>query len=226
MGKWSSSFRVALDFFFPSFCAGCEVYLGFRADPRRLCPSCEVKLEAARQEHVSRRSGGGSLDAFFSFGPYGSEPLTTLIHKIKYQQKDWIFEALEPALRRHLCGFNLESMVDAVAPVPLHSWRLRERGFNQAEIIGQAVAEHIGKPLEKGLMRRSRRTKPQMSLTDKSLRRANVRGAFEALQPGSAQGKSFLLVDDVSTTGATLHEAAAALRQAGARKVIGFALAA
>jgi len=110
---------------------------------------------------------------------------------------------------------------DAVVAVPLGRRRERTRGFNQAREAARAVSDALGVPLVDGLVRRGRETTPQAML-DADARHANLRGAFEAIRtpPGRV-----LLVDDVTTTGSTLSEVAAALRAAGASRVYALAMA-
>lgn len=111
--------------------------------------------------------------------------------------------------------------IDAVAPVPLHGARRRKRGFDQARLLGGAVAEELGVPLTGGLLRRTRATGAQTSL-GMDRRRRNMAGAFEVR---AAPPPSVLLVDDVATTGATLGAAARALLDAGAERVYALAVA-
>ena len=108
---------------------------------------------------------------------------------------------------------DLVSGVDLVVPVPLHRRRRRARGFNQAE----ELARHLG--LEwKNVLRRTRATSSQTDLPA-ARRHANVRNAFSLKKSHAVDGLTVLLVDDVSTTGATLNACAVALRRAGARDV-------
>lgn len=108
---------------------------------------------------------------------------------------------------------DLVSGVDLAVPVPLHRRRRRARGFNQAE----ELARHLG--LEwKNVLRRTRATSSQTDLPA-ARRHANVRNAFSVKRGHLVDGLTVLLVDDVSTTGATLNACAVALRGAGARDV-------
>ena len=102
-----------------------------------------------------------------------------------------------------------------VVPVPLHSQRLAERGFNQAQLLGEWVAKNMDWPLE-NLLLRSRDTQTQTDLT-RQQRQVNVANAFVCRS--DAAGRTILLVDDVMTTSATLEECARALKQAGAKRV-------
>lgn len=112
-----------------------------------------------------------------------------------------------------------------VVPVPLHRWRLWNRGFNQSELLAKVVAERLNRPLIRALVRQ-KPTKPQFGL-NKADRQKNMQGVFDIstrYQPLVA-GKTVLLVDDIVTTGATLNECAKILKQNGVREVWGLVLA-
>lgn len=139
-----------------------------------------------------------------------------MVRHLKYQ--GWL----------HLAGVCAESMagsigsgeLDALVPVPLHPVRRRARGYNQAHVLADALGELSGLPVVDAL-RRTRATRPQVGL-GRSARAANVAGAFVCRStPPAAIG----VVDDVTTSGATLAEAADALFAAGARSVLGLAYA-
>lgn len=111
--------------------------------------------------------------------------------------------------------------IEAVVAVPLGRRRERSRGFNQAHEAARHVAEALGVPVTAGLVRRARETAPQAML-DAGTRQVNLRRAFEA--NGTPPGR-VLVVDDVTTTGATLSEVARTLQAAGAAKVYALAMA-
>jgi ComF family protein len=107
--------------------------------------------------------------------------------------------------------------VDAVVPVPLGGMRQRTRGYNQAALLAGAVAKLSGRPLESQAIRRTSNTPPQTQQVDAIARRRNVKEAFG---PGKKSlSGSVLLVDDVTTTGATLHACSRVLIDAGAAQV-------
>ena len=124
-------------------------------------------------------------------------------------------ELLAIRVREALADGEL-SRPDRLVPVPLHPWRLWQRGFNQAELIAAALGRDIGVPVLAGALRRVRNTPPQSGLGAAS-RRTNLRGAFSAAV--EVAGRHVLLIDDVMTTGATARECAGVLRQAGAATV-------
>ncbi|MGN6519680.1 MAG: double zinc ribbon domain-containing protein [Dokdonella sp.] len=110
-----------------------------------------------------------------------------------------------------------------VVPVPLHTARLRARGYKQALELARPLARAVGVPLRHDVLLRSRATPAQTGL-DAKMRRRNLRGAF-AVAPDFAWPDHVALFDDVMTTGATLHEAARTLRRAGVARVDAWALA-
>lgn len=118
--------------------------------------------------------------------------------------------------------------VEAVLPVPLHAARERQRGYNQAEIVARVVARELRRPLLTGALHRVRAAPPQAGLSARR-RATNLRGVFHAsaaaLAAPDGAAPRLLLVDDVTTTGATFEAAAAALRGAGAETVYALALA-
>ena len=151
---------------------------------------------------------------------YYSGPLVEAIRRFKYH--------CQMALWRPLGGLMVEALedgagaiepetVDVVCAVPLHESRLRERGFNQSELLAEVVAEAIGEPV-KPLLAKTRPTLPQVDLPAES-RATNVRGAFEADLHEIIQGQTVLLIDDLFTTGATMMECARVLKRAGAEEV-------
>ncbi len=104
-----------------------------------------------------------------------------------------------------------------VVPVPLHPARLRERGFNQAELLAKILAQKINVPLN-GALERIRYTTTQTAF-DRVERMENLRGSFRLRKKIGVRGLHVLLVDDILTTGSTLSECARVLREAGARSV-------
>jgi ComF family protein len=113
---------------------------------------------------------------------------------------------------------------NAIVPVPLHWWRRWRRGYNQSAALARGLAAHLKIPCFPTGLRRLRNT-PDQTIQSPSGRRDNVRGAFQVRRGLQIQGQTILLIDDVMTTGATAHEAARALRAAGAARVVAAALA-
>lgn len=114
--------------------------------------------------------------------------------------------------------------IDYLTFVPLHRARLKEREFNQSQLLALKLSRHFKVPLLDNLLKRVRPTPSQTNLS-KEERFKSLRGAFAARENEQIKGKTILLVDDVFTTGATFNECAKVLRQAGVKQADGFTLA-
>ncbi|MFA9288930.1 MAG: ComF family protein, partial [Weeksellaceae bacterium] len=119
--------------------------------------------------------------------------------------------------------FEKQSKQDVVLiPIPLHTNRLKWRGFNQAQIIAKIVSQETDIPLL-ALLKRDKETQPQAQMSTKAQRKENIKNAFTLVSTKHTP-TTVILVDDVFTSGATMNEAAKLLKQAGIKKVIGFTL--
>jgi ComF family protein len=164
--------------------------------------------------------------AFARASAYGSyeSGLRELIHLLKYGGVRPAANVLGRMLAEAIAVLEPEFPADpvAVVPVPLHRTKLRQRGFNQAELIARAAVK-VSPAQDRlrlcaGVLERKRETASQIGLTMHQ-RRENLRGAFGVAQHELVQGREVLVVDDVYTTGATVSECARVLRRAGATRV-------
>lgn len=165
--------------------------------------------------------------------PYEGDPHPELPLYMPFPYKGF-FEKAVPQMKFHshpelasFAGSLLGSFIakdgltaDAVVPVPLSQKRLKERGYNQAALIAKEASRAVGIPYIDGVLDRVRETKRQTEITENAVRSTNVHGAFRADPSFYADGLKIMLVDDVATTGNTLHEAALALYEAGASMVV------
>jgi ComF family protein len=186
--------------------------------PLPRCPRCDLPSPGAILCAACRSTQTSALDGLRVVGPYVA-PLRDAVHALKYRNQSSLAAPLGAILTAHLeDGADLP--LDGLIPVPLHPDREEERGYNQSHLIASAMTA-TGVPLRAGLLHRERSTPPQVGLSrDERLR--NVSGAFRA-SPEVALG-SWLLVDDVCTTGATLEACASALRTQGAAAVYAITL--
>ncbi len=152
-----------------------------------------------------------------SVGVY-DKTLLAAIHLFKYRGKTEIGRVLGRMMADFAASAWPPEAFDLILPVPLHKKRLRNRGFNQAVILGREIAKRFALPLDFSSLRREVGTDPQVGLGRKD-RRTNVRGAFAVRRPERIRGRKILLVDDVCTTGSTLNECAAVLLRAEAKTV-------
>ena len=205
-------------FALPQRCPGC----GVPALPERLlCEACRAAIPRVSFALCAHCLARGREPAGCNAHPgrdvwpawLYDERAASVVHALKYEGR----RGLAPGLAAELARVAPPApRADLVMAVPLHSARRRERGYNQAGLLAEALAESIGVPWLEGAIERARDTRPQARLDPRS-RRANVAGAFRVRNPGRLEGRTILLVDDVVTTGATFEACLEALGHAGAR---------
>ncbi|MDO8566852.1 MAG: phosphoribosyltransferase family protein [bacterium] len=164
---------------------------------------------------------------------FGDASVRSAIHEAKYHGSERAFRLLGLVLAEYLrdCDDIRTTRLNLVVlvPVPLGKGRLKERGFNQAEEVAKRAVRELGIKIETGLLIRTRETASQVSLP-RHKREKNMRGAF-LVSPKLEERRrinpthTYILIDDVLTTGATLQACIDALKDAGARHIIPLALA-
>lgn len=197
-----------VQFFSVHFCHYCKKPQAFG----QTCADC-LKQNALRR-----------LDGLYIFAPYDQRILKDAIHAWKYERVQEIGDMLGTSCAQRLSGLELPfKKYSKVIPVPLARQKQFDRGFNQAAQFARAVSGRLGISYQDALLR-LRNTSSQFALP-KSQRKQNVRNAFATKKDANLQNASILLVDDVTTTGATLEEACRALKTTGVKNVYGIALA-
>jgi len=226
------SFETLLSLFYPSHCAKCGADTAAGIHLCKACGGEARRIEAPFCERCSEPFAG-AIDAVFVCPRCGGQPnhfecavtryrskgvVREFIHRFKYDRHfylrhplaDWLAETLEDdRIRAH--------PFDAFVPVPLHPARLRERDFNQAEVLADLLARRAGKPVLHAI-HRIRYTTTQTRL-ERHQRMENLRNAFRVRHTALVQSRHLILVDDVFTTGSTVDECARVLREAGAASV-------
>ncbi len=184
-------------------CACCGLPLEFAVDEQTLCGDC------LREHPPFSRAR-----ATFVY----NEHSRTLILKLKYQDHAYLASVFGNWLKS--AGAELIAASDLIIPVPLHYWRMVRRRYNQSALLAGTVAAHSSLPLLLDGLTRIRYTPQQTGLT-RTQREKNVKGAFRVPERHRAaiKGKSILLIDDVMTTGATIHACTYTLLKAGASQV-------
>lgn len=213
---------------FPERCAGCgQVGSLFCDECRRkiefvvppLCPLCGYP---SSENHLCHRCQQSPLliDGIRSVA-FFEGPLRPAMHALKYRG---LRSAAVPLADLMIAHWRREPLpADVIVPVPLHRHRLRERGYNQSDLLAHDLGAAIGLPVRQDLLLRTKATPSQVKL-DASERKKNVAGAFQSPKSEAVAGRRVLLIDDVCTTGATLESCSLALRQAGAQSVWAFTL--
>ena len=201
-----------LDLLFPPKCPFCQKIL---AEPRApVCPECRPGLPWLEGAAAERQVD--FADGCFSPLAYG-ELVREAIHRYKFSRVRALGRPFAAVMAQCL-NDRLPEGAGLICWAPLSRERLRERGFDQAELMAREVGRLLSIPAGPAL-KKVRDTSPQSELEEESARRANARGAYAALPGLDLTGRRVVLVDDVVTSGSTLSECAALLRQEGAEEI-------
>jgi ComF family protein len=217
-----------LDLVFPPLCVRCRAYL---SGGSALCAACRRRVVLHRTFFCgkcrARRYGPrGICHRGFPYtlgaaGEYADPALRALIHSLKFRFVRDAAVSMGGLLADYARRLRIPETGVLVLPVPLSRKRLRERGYNQAELISRQFARGTNAEVSSAMLMRKRHTLPQSGLRGKGLRTSNVAGCFALTGAAAAvAGRKVILLDDVVTTGATLLEAALVLRSAGARDIL------
>ena len=225
--------RAVLDLVLPTACSACQAD---QISTAGLCDACTIRLLSLAALNYCPRCGGttgpnipvredgcsacptplGRFASVTRLGPY-APPLRRVVQSLKYHRVETMCGRLGMLLARALEARHGGGAFDLILPVPMH-WRRRlVRGCDHARALARAVGRQLDLPVGADLVR-VRHTPPQVHLP-RTRRIANVRGAFAVARPRDIAGARILLVDDVTTTGATASEAARTALRAGASSV-------
>lgn len=221
--------RAALDLLFPRWCVGCGkegsyICVECRRDlPFISPPICIYCGRPLGREAVCRGcdNAPGQIDGIRSPFLFNGV-IRQAIHELKYRN----LRTMAPFMAGLLYDYLTENPLagDVLAPVPLHRKRLRERGYNQSALLAGELGRLSGIPVITDCLIRQSYTPPQARSGEVAERRSNVAGAFICVD-SRLKGKRVILIDDVSTSGATLNSGAGALKDAGAASVWGLVMA-
>ncbi len=231
---WTTFLRLI----YPSFCIFCEKPLSLdenyccepcvKALPMLrtpLCPKCASELPpflARKSRCSSCRNITAYYDQGIAFFRY-EDKIKTLLQHVKFSKKSWYLKIFLKFLSEIKFPISLGDY-DMLVPVPMDSKRLREREFNQSELIAELIGRTKNAPPVESLLKKVRKTAPQ-SLLHRNERLVNLTEAFQVKKRFNLKNKKILLIDDVMTTGATINECARSLKEKGAKRVDFFSLA-
>lgn len=226
-----AAIEFCLDFLFPKRCAVCS------REGSMLCEGCRpaIPTVSAVCFVCERRSPEGEicegcrpetrLRRFIAPLAYSEPAARDLIHALKYAGMRHLAQDLAGWIVNYVRAVKVELPPASVfAPIPLHRRKLRERGFNQAELLAEKLAAAFGIPARTDILSRTKYATPQSKIKRREERLKNATGLY-AVKNALPEKTTVILVDDVSTTGATLEEAARVLKEAGAKQVWAFTAA-
>ena len=225
--KLYSGFLLALDWVFPPKCIGCGI------EKEHFCKTCLEKINYLNKD-VCQFCGSPirfgttcneclrekpHYDQLRSVSTY-TPPISNAIRLLKYQRDITLGLILSQLMAKKVVEMNWK--VDMVLAVPMSPKHFQERGYNQAAVLAYPISLLLDLDFESGAIIKKRETKTQVGLSAKE-RKMNVENAFFA-DSKIVSGKNVLVVDDVSTTGATINACSYALRQAGAALIYAITL--
>ena len=235
-----------LDLIFPRFCLGCQKELNLK-QVSFICEAClnNIVLNGIQCHVCGLRNNVGVpkghrkcrkntfLNGLFAAGQYQDPVLREAIAQFKYQSAESLKKPLAELLIKYLKKENLiEGLANSIlAPIPL-TWRRKlSRGFNQSELLAVEISKYLNLPVA-NLLKRKKFGAPQAKISDWKQRKENISGAFK-LTTNNKQltthnlhwYNKVILIDDVSTSGSTLEEAARILKEAGIKEVYAMVIA-
>lgn len=231
-----------INIIYPPICVGCNKPMHHTKNNIFLCSQCYYNIKR-HTPPFCQKCGRGLIEAeniikgicptcidrryhfqrAYSICSYEGT-IKELIHKFKYSQKLHYKIIFEKLCSEFIDAFKILSDIDIIIPIPLHSARLREREYNQSQILSSILSNIINKPVVSNLLMRVRNTKPQVALDEKS-RIENICGCFSVKNNQMLKSRNILLVDDVLTTGITLSEAAKSIKEFKPNNIFAFAMA-
>jgi len=224
--------NIITDLIFPPICLNCR---GHVASDLTICTRCMGTINLHQTPFCGKcglRLGGGKRVCHKDFPyllgsatDYSCEAVKSLIHGLKFQSISSAAKPLAALLTHYAEMIALPLRGYTVIPIPLSPARFRERGFNQSELIARLFAERFELLLDAKNLVRTKNTKPQSETKNIAERRENVKECFAVRNPELLQSSNVILIDDVTTTGVTLFEAANALKAVGVRRILALTVA-
>lgn len=211
------AFYRALNFLFPPYCRICEKHTG-----EELCTNCYLRLKRFEELHIVKFENR-NLDELIYLFRY-KEYIRKLILDFKFFNKFYLSKVFSKIMLKNekLCG--IFKFYDIIISVPMHKNKLKERGYNQAELLALDLAENSGLEYNKNILIKTVNNKKQSSLSEKE-RYENIKNVFKVQKTDKIKNKNIILVDDICTTSATLEECSRVLKEAGAKKVTAIVIA-
>lgn len=227
--------NILLDILFPPICLSCKNLLIETEKENKICKKCldsilihssffcpKCKSRVPNDEKTCHK------EIKFLLAPvtdYQNPAIKNLVWFLKYHGWQSIIKIIKPIIENYLGVLNYDFGGAIVIPIPLHSDRLKERGFNQSKLIAEVFSQKTNSSLSLNNLKRIKATKKQAELKNIKERTANIENCFALNDPKDIKNKDIVLVDDVFTSGSTMNEAVRVLKNAGAKKIIAFVFA-
>lgn len=242
MSMLRSISNILIDILFPPLCIQCRVHLKNGHDPicaacydsiakntALVCPICATRLANNKRACRHGKQDVGRFPYILGAASHYTDPvIKNCIHACKYEGMHSVAKPLTRLLITYARQLRPQPAIFAtqpvIVPIPLHPAKERKRGFNQSAIIARSFADHMGFAYDELLMKLVNDEAQAQTKTHRE-RFERMRDIFITPRPQDVMNKNIILIDDVSTSGATLSEAARTLKSAGARHILALVIA-
>ncbi len=209
--------EIILDLIYPQVCSICG-----KLNKKSLCNRCKIKLEKDfkfKKDNYSNDSEKNFIEHYYFF-KY-ENLIRGQILLLKFQEKPYIYKTIAHFLENKRKYFEKLKKYDIITVVPISNKRLKQRGYNQSELIAKEISRILSIQIKTNIIEKIKDTPPQSTL-NKNQRKENAKGAYIAKNTQKIKDKKILIIDDIYTTGNTINECAKVLVQNGIdRKNIG-----
>jgi len=215
-------FKGFLDLLFPQKCLGCGISGAI------ICESCLMSFPPFLAENKPQNLP--EIDRIFVATSYENEIVKKTIRMFKYRGVKALAEPLSSLIIKNL-GDKITRLIGnsgqiaVIIPIPLSRKKFKKRGYNQAEILGKCLSDKLSIKMKTNVLYKIKETVSQVEIKDREKRLKNIQGVFAIKNQEIIRDKIIILVDDITTTGATLNEAGRVLKHFGAGKIIGLTVA-
>jgi len=207
--------KFIIDLLFPINCLECN------QEGKFICSSCFEKIPLNEKDMEFNKDS--DLNKLIIASDYSYPLIKEAIHRYKY---DFVKELANPLGQLMIKKLNQENIKNSILiPIPLHLKRLRWRGFNQAVLLSEQINQELNIPVINDLLIRTKHTLPQAKIENAQERQQNIKQAFGLKNMVSLENKTVILIDDISTTGATLKECAQVLKSLKPKEIYGLVIA-
>ena len=231
--KWGI-YNLALDLIFPGRCPVCDKIIKFRQE--YVCAACLEKIKFVREPACMKCGKPLEEETEYCFdcarkkhfyikgaAVFEYASMASCIYRFKYggrqEYAGFLGRCMAKRLKKELEDWKPEALI----PVPVHTSRRRKRGYNQSELLAEALSRQTGIPVRKDIVKRVKKTVPQKEL-DIRQRQNNLKKAFKIIE-NDVKLNTIVIIDDIYTTGSTVDAMAAVLQEAGIKNIYYAALA-
>ena len=208
----------ALNFLFPPYCKICGKQGDFE-----ICENC-IKRIKRLEKYQHLKLENRSLDELIYFFKYEND-IRKMILSYKFFNKYYFGKVFAKIMLKNEKFCGILEFYDIIIPVPMHKSKIKERGYNQAELLAEnLVKDYKALVYEKSILIKAVNNKKQSSLSEKE-RYSNIKNVFKVQNSDKIKEKRIILVDDICTTSATLEECSKILKEAGAKYVTAVVIA-